>query len=363
MEGMAAPVAYVGRYDLLDALRGIAALGVASYQLGRCTSAPIWMPHGWLAADFFFLLSGFVLAHAYSERLPGLSPFQFMLLRARRLLPLSMLGVVAGALARVLRWWSDPPAAGSVTHLLGANGFNLILVPNPLPGGAAGQWLFPGNVVLWSLTFEILVNLLWATIMIRAGRLLLGGFVLSAALLLASIAQRHGSLDLGYDWQAAGGGFARALFGFFLGVLLWRLRPLMVPSRTMSWVAAVSLVAVLSLPATHWQVDLMMVLVALPAILWLSIGLEPRRQQPMFRRLGETSYPLYVIHMPIMGIVETWLRHHPGWRGSLWVDAVVPPIVLLAWLLCRCYERPIRRRLQRRHPVRPPPTAVAVAGD
>ena len=71
MEGMATPVAYVGRYDLLDALRGIAALGVASYQLGRCTGAPIWMPHGWLAADFFFLLSGFVLAHACSERLPA----------------------------------------------------------------------------------------------------------------------------------------------------------------------------------------------------------------------------------------------------------------------------------------------------
>ena len=321
----AAPIAPGGRYDLLDALRGIAALGVVSYQLGHCSGAPVWMPHGWLAADFFFLLSGFVLAHAYSERLAELSARRFLLLRARRLLPLAALGVAAGTLGVLLRWSWSPPPSGSVAHLLAASGFNLMLLPNLWPDGATGRWLFPANIVMWSLTLEILVNLLWAGIVIRAHRLLLGALVLGATLLLAAVTRRHGSLNLGYAWPTLDGGCARALFGFFLGVALWQLRPQTLPSRTMPWVAGASLFAVFCLPATHWQVDLLMVTIALPAILWLSIGLQLPHERPMLRWLGEISYPLYVIHMPVVKLLAFWLHHHPRWRGSLWIDAALPP--------------------------------------
>ncbi len=336
------------RYELLDGLRGIAAIAVVFYHLGRRTGAPQWMPHGWLAVDFFFLLSGFVLAHSYSERLPRMTMMGFLGLRARRLLPLSMLGVMAGTAYFLLRWEAQATASGDMAHVLVATGLNLLLIPNLNPGGLTGDWLFPGNNVLWSLALEVLVNMLWAAIVIHAGKVLLSVVSLAAALLLVLIAHHDASLNLGFTWGTLPGGVARTMFGFFLGVLLWQLRPPPLPSRTIPWIAATALVVVFCLPDTHWQVDLLMVLIALPAILWLSIGLQQQAERPVFRLLGEISYPVYVIHMPILMLLAGFLKQHrPDLQGSAWINLAVLPILLLAWLAGRYYDEPVRRLLQR----------------
>ena len=345
------------RYELLDGLRGVAAVAVMFYHLGRRAGAPEWVPHGWLAVDFFFMLSGFVLAHSYSARLPGMTMGAFLGLRARRLLPLSMLGVLLGGAYFLLRWHAQAPGHGDVSHVLLATGLNLLLIPNLRPGGVTGDWLFPGNNVLWSLALEFVVNIVWAAIVIHAGKVLLSALSLAGALLLVLLGYQHGSLNLGFTWGTLSGGAARAMFGFFLGVLLWHLRPQTVHSRTIPWIATLALVAVFCLPETSWQVDLPMMLLVLPAILWLSVGVDYRPERSGMRLLGEVSYPLYVIHMPILMLLAGWLKQHrPGLHGSVWIDTAALPIMLLALVAGRYYDEPVRRWLQpaRRTPARAP---------
>nr|WP_321983562.1 acyltransferase [uncultured Lichenicoccus sp.] len=336
------------RYELLDGLRGLAAVAVMFYHFDRRAGGPVWVPHGWLAVDFFFMLSGFVLAHSYSARLPGMTLLRFLHLRAMRLLPLSMLGVLLGAGYFLLRWAAQAPTPDDVSHVTVATVLNLLLIPNLQPGGVTGDWLFPGNNVLWSLMLEVLVNIVWAAIVIYTGKALLSALSLAAALLLVMLAHQNASLNLGFTWGTLPGGAARTMFGFFVGVLLWQVRPLPVPSRTIPWVASFALVAVFCIPDTHWQVDLLMVLVALPAILWLSIGVEYRPERAGMRLLGEISYPLYVIHMPILMLLAGWLKQHrPDLHGSAWIDLAALPILLGAWLAQRYYDQPVRRFLER----------------
>lgn len=54
-------------YEILDGLRGVAALLVIFYHVFECFD---WSPapHGYLAVDFFFVLSGFVIGYAYDDR-------------------------------------------------------------------------------------------------------------------------------------------------------------------------------------------------------------------------------------------------------------------------------------------------------
>ena len=54
-------------YAILDGLRGVAALLVILYHVFECFD---WSPapHGYLAVDFFFVLSGFVIGYAYDDR-------------------------------------------------------------------------------------------------------------------------------------------------------------------------------------------------------------------------------------------------------------------------------------------------------
>ena len=92
------------RYDVLDGLRGVAAIGVLFYHFGTRLGAPMVVPHGSLAVDFFFILSGFVIAHSYTDKMSHLKLSSFFLMRAKRLLPLSVLGIGMGTVYLLLRW-------------------------------------------------------------------------------------------------------------------------------------------------------------------------------------------------------------------------------------------------------------------
>ena len=162
MERMAAPPAYRGRYDLLHALRRIAAIAVLFYHTCNLTTAPMLIPHGWLAVDFFFMLSGFILAHAYTQRQPSMTLPGFLLVRRTRLLPLCALGVLLGFGCYLLERDALTPDAGELPRMIVATICNLALIPNFRPGGATLDTLYPLNPPLWKLALEFLVNLTWA---------------------------------------------------------------------------------------------------------------------------------------------------------------------------------------------------------
>ena len=158
------------RYDLLDGLRGVAAILVIFYHFGEgFATSPVdqMLNHGYLAVDFFFVLSGFVLGYAYDDRWrKGLTASRFMLRRVIRLHPMVILSVALGTVAYLIQGgvqWDGTPV--SLHLLLVALLLGLLLIP-VLPGMGAdvrgnGE-MFPLNGPSWSLFFEYIGSILYA---------------------------------------------------------------------------------------------------------------------------------------------------------------------------------------------------------
>src|ERR1700730_18632705 len=140
------------RYEALDALRGVAALSVLAFHLGQVKLEPGLVPHGYLAVDFFFVLSGFVVAHAYEAALRDKLTWRaFAVKRLIRLYPLALLGALAGTAVLLLKWRIFREKADPLSTILASSVLNAFLLPNLFGGVASKSELFPGNGPLWSL--------------------------------------------------------------------------------------------------------------------------------------------------------------------------------------------------------------------
>ncbi|MBK6800844.1 MAG: acyltransferase [Novosphingobium sp.] len=301
------------RFHTLDALRGVAAVAVMLFHGGA--DAPLVTARGYLAADLFFALSGFVLAHAYEKKLrDGLSPLNFLRARLARIYPLFLLGAVTG----YLLW------PGSLLVLL--------MIPTPSPGGM----LFSNNVPLWSLLFELIANLAWALLAVRLRLRWLALLAASFAALFFPAAQAAGHADLGAFWATALPGLARTCFSFTMGLILFRLferyGKVQVPTAR-GWLLLPLLLAILT-PATSNPAlaDIATLCLALPLIVWLGARWQVRGGW-MADRIGGISFPLYCIHAPILALG----------RGSPDLVALISAgLIAAALLLDRFYDRPVQ---------------------
>jgi peptidoglycan/LPS O-acetylase OafA/YrhL len=342
------------RYGALDGLRGVAAVSVVFYHFSAKLGAPVVVRHGYLAVDFFFILSGFVIAHSYAGRLEAMGWAKFFEIRAKRLLPLSMLGVLLGAAYMLLRWKIQPGPTDSLPQLAAVTLLNLALIPRLWAVNAPFQDLFPTNGVLWSLSLEMAANLIWAGFFVRARSATMVAVAIVGAVLLAIVTRQHGDANIGWDWETLVGGCGRVAFGFFAGVLLWRFKPPALASRLAPWLSAIALVAVLALPATAWWLDVASILVAFPLIVCLGATSQTGREGRLFSLLGELSYPLYAIHLPfimlLVGVLKKLGRQdHVGYGFYV----LIIPLILGALFTARFYDMPVRRWLARWSPIRP----------
>ena len=277
------------RFERLDGLRGVAALAVVLYHLPGPLHA--LAPHGYLAVDLFFLLSGFVIAAAYECRLrTGMRLGAFALVRLKRLWPLYGLGVVLGvfvfSLVRTLR--PDLPFVFPHMPLAAAIAMSLLFVPQL---AAYGGPAFPFNAASWSLSVEIFGNLAYASLARALRTPVLT--VLSAVGLggLALVAFQNGDLNVGVSATNLVGGYLRFLFAFPLGILLYRLDGRLPQFALPAWLplGATALAFSGALP------DLLVAGIVFPLIL---IG--SRRGGPALGRAGALSYPLYILHPPLV---------------------------------------------------------------
>lgn len=313
--------AAVNRFALLDGLRGLAAIAVVLYHVDHA-----YMPGGHLAVDFFFILSGFVIALNYRDRLASgeLGFVRFTALRIARLYPMLLIG-------GLLAMW-----------LLSAGPRILLLVPETW-----NRALFPGNPPFWSLLAEFLVNLLFAAGLVRLGWRWIAAVALASAAALVwvvageALTLTKGVGELGAFWPYVTGGALRALFGFLAGLLLhfaWQRRK---SPRRVHWgtlaIPALLLGVLLVDPEQRRWWDLAAIMVLLPALTWAAIRWEvpfPR----LSRALGDLSYPLYCIHVPIIFVTNK--ADGPKLLVAL---ALIP----LALLIDRIYDRPLRTWLMR----------------
>ena len=337
-----------GRYKTLDAIRGMAALAVAAYHLGQRDVQ--FIPGGYLAVDLFFILSGFVIALNYHDKIAkGLSFADFFWLRLLRLYPIYFVGLVIGCLRQV---------GGIVLHLQHSLGMGevalaalcaLFMLPAP-PMGPGPYELFPLNIPSWSLFFEFAVNMLFALILVR---LRTQHLLIISAVAMAWLAPQITSqafFNVGWSWQHFDLGLARTLFAFPVGMVLWR--QMRLSDRRVSWIslAVVGLVlALMMAPVGNHRrpmFELLTVLAIFPLVVWFGVHYElPAKVAPLFSYLGDISYAVYAIHFPmVVAFVMLGKRLHL--HGLVTTGLFVLSVVLLASAVVHWIDAPVRRMLR-----------------
>ncbi|HQT72637.1 MAG TPA: acyltransferase [Acidiphilium sp.] len=339
-------------YLVLDGMRGIAAVTVLAFHITEYFRLPFKPVHGYLAVDFFFMLSGFVIAHAYDRQLRGGMGFpDFLRLRLIRLYPLAGLGVLLGT-AGYLVAASAPggPDAGAVLQATLANA--LLLPTRSLLGFR--PWAFPLDTPLWSLSIELLINILYALYFRWLTRASLLATCVFGAVLMGATALHYHGLNAGYRWIDLWAAAARVVFPFTAGLLMRRaLRPSMAaaPGRLARRGAAHATVPLLllllaaPLPMEAWF-DIAAVLLAFPALVAAGAFATPsRRLDPIWKWLGALSYPLYVLHYPLVAGLANLTKHHlHRFAPEMALFAALASIGL-AWAAGRFYDVPLRRWL------------------
>lgn len=321
------------RLVALDGLRGVAALSVLLYHVGQHYSLRPF-PRGYLAVDFFFVLSGFVISCAYREKLvAGMTVRHFLELRAVRMMPLFVLGVSLGIFrliaAVALR---DANALGMETVIKVAF-CNLLLLPSFVTNE-----LFPSNQPGWSLFFELCINVIFAAMLIRlkGSWLILVGFLGLLLLLFGDLA--HGNLNVGWDWATFYGGAGRTLWAFIVGVIISRsIRPTdlgVVHYLPFVFLLAAALIATFHfslIPAFSPAYDLVAACVVAPLIVYA--GAKSNIRGPLAGTaafMGDLSYPLYAIHYPLLLMLHKLLLKS-GLPGTAQAAINISAVLLAAY--------------------------------
>ena len=329
------------------------------------------VPHGYLAVDFFFVLSGFVIGYAYDSRWSdGLTVRQFFKRRLIRLHPMVILGALIGAACFLIqgsvRWDGSPVSMGWVMLAMLMGMLMLPLYPGAPADVRGNGEMFPLNGPSWSLFFEYIGNILYALLLRRLPTRWLAALAVVTGSCLACIAVSDGYLGVG--WSMADGGLwtgqVRMLFPYTVGMLMARVFRPVKGARGVFWICAGLIFLVGCLPLVFgelqpWQsglYDALCVIVVFPCLVCLgasqlSVGTVTRRTSHI---LGELSYPLYAVHYPLMYLFYA----HIGFDGNLvpiskitdvWPVAIALPLacILLAWLCWHLYDRPVRRYLMK----------------
>lgn len=342
-------------FVFLDGLRGLAALWVAAYHLSQMFRTPLKPEHAYLAVDFFFCLSGFVVAAAYDDRMiQGMGVVEFFRRRLIRLYPMIAFGVVLGAGVVAAEWLAYGTGDPRTWLILTLGSFVLFPVGFFYPGLSA----YPIDSPLWSLAFELFASLVYALKVgwtVRRRAVIAGFMTVLAALLLVPIHKAGTIQAVGfYNPSAFAEGTVRVLYPFFAGVIFWRTkvfeRVAAVPDLLLGAVLSVLLAMPLFVLSKPYEA-IAVLLVAPALVLFGARAKVTKGLDPLWRVLGRLSYPLYLVHMPL-GIACVHLYWAAGSRISPYPAASLTLVVAVAvaWTVMKIYDEPVRRGLSRPRP-------------
>ncbi|MBV1700908.1 MAG: acyltransferase [Hyphomicrobiales bacterium] len=339
----------IQRFTVLDTYRYLAAAGIVLF---HCQAAfQVFLAHPAmpfvelnLFVDFFFILSGFVLMHTYGDRVRNQADFvRFMQKRLARIYPLHAATTIAFIVMDVLI---------VVLHLNDDHrvGDDLALAPATLL--LVHAWGFTAhdglNYPSWSISAELFVYLLFplfAVILRRIGgvRTLALAVILAAVIVeVRAMANLRPMTDATYDF-----GNMRAVPTFLAGMainVLVKDHPRPVPW----WLAHLAGILVLVLMLA--KAPTLAIVGIMPLVIWLiahaEINAGPSRlSTPLFQKLGEASYGVYLIHALVLTVLAALLKHlhHPS--VLLLVVIAVGVLVVttaLAMASYRWFENPLR---------------------
>jgi len=356
-------------YPILDGLRGVASVLVIIFHVmetftGGNKFVQI-INHGYLAVDFFFLLSGFVVAYAYDDRWGKMTTWDFYKRRLVRLQPMVIMGSVIGA---ALFYFQASPAMPNIANtpvweMLLVMVIGATLIPVPLSMDIRGwQEMHPLNGPAWSLFFEYIANILYAVLVRRFSKVVLSVFVTLAAFMLIQylVTSKNGDLIGGWSLNSEQLyiGFTRVLFPFFGGVLLCRIGKL-IHIKNAFWWSSLLIIIMLSIPRIGdehhvWMngiYESLCLIVVFPLIVSIGAGgqLHSARSEKICNFLGEISYPLYITHYPLIYLFTAWVVNNKvplGINGLLMGLLVVITSLVIAYLSLRFYDKPVREWLR-----------------
>ena len=358
-------------YQILDGLRGVAAVLVVLFHLFEAhASGPAEqiINHGYLAVDFFFVLSGFVIGYAYDDRWGRMSLKDFFRRRLIRLQPMVVMGMFIGAVFFFFGSEAMFPNIGQVSvwklMLIFVIGSTLLPVPVSMDIRGWGE-MHPLNGPAWSLFFEYIANILYALVIRRFSRTLVALLVMLAggALLHYAVTNPIGSLAGGWKLDAPQlrVGFTRLMYPFFMGLLMSRLNFRITVKYAFEWCSLLLLLA-LAFPrlggTEHlwWNglYEAFCVIVVFPLI--VACGAGGQLTGSLFskgcRFLGDVSYPLYITHYPIIYLYWNWVTPRQLAWTEVWPSTLLVALfcVMMAYACLKLYDEPVRKWLGKAFP-------------
>jgi peptidoglycan/LPS O-acetylase OafA/YrhL len=355
-------------YQILDGLRGVAAIIVVTFHLTEPLGSghlDIIVNHGYLAVDFFFLLSGFVIGYAYDDRWHKMTIGSFFKRRIERLQPLVVLGMTLGAIGFYFTDSTLWPLIHTVPvwKMLLVMLIGYTILPIPLSLDIRGwQEMHPLNSVGWSLFFEYIANILYAVWIRKFSKTTLAVLVCVAAVALAHLAITNGDVSGGWTFnvEQVRVGITRTIYPFFAGLLLSRIAK---PARIRNaflW-CSLLLAMVLYMPriggAHHlWMngiYESVCIIIIFPLIVYIGASGEVHNQTEsrICRFLSDISYPLYLVHYPLVYFYVAWISNHKGvtivqtWPYAL---AILMGAIMLAYIALKWYDEPVRKWLRKK---------------
>ena len=371
------PLSSKPRFEILDGLRGVAAMIVVAFHLFETYSSgpnDQILNHGYLAVDFFFVLSGFVIGYAYDDRWNKMSTCDFFKRRLIRLQPMVILGSLIGA------FWFYFSGAPGFELVMQTPWWKLLLIlvlgcimfPTP-PSMDIRGWkeINSLNGAQGPLLWEYIANILYALLIRRFSTLVLAVFVFLSAFLTIDLTMNldvTGLLEIReYAKYTVIGGFGltpdqiyigicRLLYSFFGGLLLYRLGKwrICLKRGAMLW-CSLAVAVTLVIPhiggeAHQWINGLycaVVILLIYPAIVAAGAGseLKGKRTTAVCKFLGMISYPLYITHYPMIYVQMNWAAQHADapLGTHIWVAvSIFIAAVAIAYASVKVYDIPVR---------------------
>ncbi len=345
-------------FEILDGLRGVAALAIVIFHFMEWVYQPAqnFIGHGFLAVDFFFCLSGFVIGYAYDSRISKMGVKEFFKSRLIRLHPLVVLGAVLGILGFLFDPFSNASEAYSAGKLILLFICTMLLIPNPVMEDRSFN-LFGLNAPAWSLFWEYIANIFYAFILCKLKRRYLAILLIPAAAALFFVSYRSGNLLGGWSKSTFLDGGIRVSYSFIAGLLIYRYN-LKIKNR----LGFISLAVLLSLAFLmpqfkwNWLAELMVVLLYFPLLVSLGAGaVSPRRSKRLCDFSGKISYPLYMTHYAAIWVFGNYFTtYKPGtWELAVIITTGTILLIGFAYLVMVFYDIPVRRYLSSKREGKP----------
>lgn len=340
-------------FVVLDGMRGVAAICVVIFHFSEMVIwdyTKLWIGHGFLAVDFFFCLSGFVLGYAYDDRIATIGLGGFLKARLIRLHPLVVFGSVLGLIAFYANPFGITPGYGPARVILMFAASVLLIPYGAMPERSRN--LFSLNAPSWSLFWEYVANLVFGVVLYRTGRKALVALTLVAAAWLCWTGYRAGDMSGGWSSTNFWDGGARVAFSFCAGLLVYRSRW---RPRTRLGFAGLGLLLILALTMPYarggWGREAAVIILYFPLLVAMGAGtvVTPRMER-LCRISGELSYPLYMTHYAVIWIWGDLARKHDLASGGFGAAAAfgVVTMVAVGWTTLKLYDEPVRSYLRTR---------------